>query len=69
MKSYFFFKALGYLVIGLLSVTLLILSLVSAAKDHRSEDRLKGLVFFTLAVIGLCTFLALFLGYLQAGVE
>ena len=60
------FRALGYLVIGLLSVTLLILSLLSAAKEQRSSERLKGLVFFTLAVImGLCTLVGLFAGYIQ----
>jgi hypothetical protein len=51
---------LGYVVLGLLSVPLLIVSLVSAGKEHRSGERLKGLVFFTIAVImGLCTLGAL----------
>ena len=67
MEIYFLFKAFGYLIIGLLSVTLLIVSLAAATKEHRSKDQLKGLVFFTLSVIGLCTFVALFVGYIQAG--
>ena len=63
------FRALGYLVIGLLSVTLLVLSLVSAGKEQRPGERLKGLVFFTLAVIiGLFTVVGLLTQYIQQAV-
>ena len=60
------FKGIGYTVLALLSVTLLLLSLLSAAREHRAEDRFKGLVFFTLGIIGLCTAIALFGGYMIA---
>ena len=65
MHPEFIFKALGYGVIGLLSIVLLVLSLILAGKEHRSEDKLKGLVFFTLAVIGLCTVIALIAANIQ----
>jgi len=65
MQPHLLFKALGYVVIGLLSFTLLVLSLISAAKEHRSDERLKGLLFFNLAVIGLCTIVGLLAGYVQ----
>jgi hypothetical protein len=55
-------KTLGLIVIGLLSTVLLVSSLVAAGKRPRSGDRIKGLVFFTLAVIGLCTVLGFLAG-------
>ena len=55
-------KTLGLVVIGLLSTVLLVSSLVAAGKKPRSGDRIKGLLFFTLAVIGLCTLLGFLAG-------
>jgi hypothetical protein len=55
------FRAVTYALVGLLSVTLLILSLISASREQRFHDRLNGLVFFTLAIIGLCTAAVAFL--------
>ena len=53
-------RGVGYTVLGLVSVTVLLLSLISAAREHNAQDRFKGLVLFTLGIIGLCTAIALF---------
>jgi xanthine/uracil/vitamin C permease (AzgA family) len=57
------FKALSYGLMGLLWVTGLLLSLVSIRKESRSGVPLKGLMGLTIAVMGLCTFIALFAAY------
>ncbi|HEY7164281.1 MAG TPA: hypothetical protein VIB79_06940 [Candidatus Binatia bacterium] len=66
MQAELLFRGIGYTVLGLLSVSLLLLSLISGAREHRAEDRFRGLVYFTLGMIGLCTAIALFGGYMIA---
>jgi hypothetical protein len=57
------FKALSYGLMGLLWVTGLLLSLVSIRKESRCGVPLKGLMGLTIAVMGLCAFIALFAAY------
>ena len=57
------FKALSYGLMGLLWVTGLLLSLVSIRKESRYGVPLKGLMGLTIAVMGLCAFIALFAAY------
>ena len=66
MKFLFLLRGINYFTIGLVSITLLVLSLISVAKAHRSEDRLKGLIFLALAIIGLCTLFGLIAEYPHA---
>jgi len=57
------FKALSYGLMGLLWITGLLLSLVSIRKESRCGIPLKGLMGLTIAVAGLCAFVALFAAY------
>jgi drug/metabolite transporter (DMT)-like permease len=52
-------KALGYGVIGLLLITMLVLTFASMRKEERWGAPLSGLFWLTLVVLGLCTFVAL----------
>jgi len=63
VKSLFLLRGINYFTIGLVSITLLVLALISVAKAHRSEDRLRGLIFLALAIIGLCTLFGLIAEY------
>jgi len=61
-------RALGYAVLGLMSFVLLAVSLISAGKEYRSGERLKGLVFFIIAIIiGLCILVVLLTAYVHLG--
>ena len=59
MDSALTFNALSYGLVGLLWVAGLVLSLVSIRKESRCGIPLKGLMGLTVAVMGLCTFIAL----------
>src|SRR5215468_1363736 len=59
------FKALSYGLMGLLWITGLLLSLVSIRKESRCGIPLKGLMGLTIAVAGLCTFIALLAAFAE----
>ena len=59
MDSGFTLKALSYGIIGLLWITLLVLSLVSIRKERRYDEPLRGLFSLTLIVCALCAFIVL----------
>jgi len=46
---------------------LLVLSFISAGKEHHSGKKLNGLFFLTLAVVGLCVLVALVATYISTG--
>jgi hypothetical protein len=46
---------------------LLVLSFISAGKEHYSGEKLNGLFFLTLAVVGLCVLVALVATYISTG--
>jgi hypothetical protein len=59
------FKALSYGLIGLFWITGLVLSFASIRKESRYGVPLKGLMGLTVAVMGLCAFIALFTAYAE----
>jgi multisubunit Na+/H+ antiporter MnhB subunit len=52
-------RGLSYGVIGLLLLVMLVLALISLRKEARRDEPLRGLLWFTLVILGLCTFIAL----------
>ena len=65
MQSDLTIRALSYEVIGLL-LLVLVLALISMRKEARRDEPLSGLFWFTLVILGLCTFVALSSAYLAA---
>jgi hypothetical protein len=59
--------ALGLWLILLLGLTLIALTLVSMWKESRYGQSMKGIIWFTLAIVGFCAAIALLAGYVQAG--
>jgi predicted ferric reductase len=59
------FRALSHLLIVFLGVILVVLSLVSMWKENRFGWPLRGIIWFTVAVIGSCAVIALLAGYVQ----
>jgi hypothetical protein len=59
-------RGLSYGVIGLLLLAMLVLALISLRKEARRDEPLRGLLWFTLVVFGLCTFVALSSAYQTA---
>ena len=59
-------RGLSYAVVGLLLLTMLLLALISMRKEARRDEPLRGLLWFTLVVLGLCTFVALSSAYQAA---
>ena len=51
--------------IVLLGLTLIALSLVSMWKENRYGQPLKGIIWFTLAIVGFYAAIALLAGYVQ----
>jgi hypothetical protein len=47
-------RAAGYLLIGLLGITVFVFSLVSMRKENRFGHPLRGIFWFTLAIVCLC---------------
>jgi hypothetical protein len=56
----------SYALIGL-GTMLLVLSFISAGKEHHSGKKLNGLFFLALAVVGLCLLVALVATYISTG--
>jgi hypothetical protein len=59
------FRAISHLLIVFLSVILVVLSLVSMWKENRFGWPLRGIIWFTVAIIGSCAVIALLAGYVQ----
>jgi Kef-type K+ transport system membrane component KefB len=59
------FRALSLLVIVFLAVILVVLSLVSMWKENRFGWPLRGMIWFTVAIIGSCGVIAILAGYEQ----
>jgi hypothetical protein len=55
------------MLIVFLGVMLVVFSLISMSKENRFSWRLRGFIWFTLAIIGCCAVIviALFAGYVQ----
>jgi hypothetical protein len=59
------FSALSLLLIVFLGLTCIVLSLISMWKENRFGWPLRGIIWFTVAIIGSCAVIALLAGYVQ----
>ena len=59
------FRALSLVLIVFLAVSLVVLSLVSMWKENRFGWPLRGIIWFTVAIVGSCAVIALLAGYDQ----
>ncbi len=59
------FRALSHLLIVFLGVVLVILSLVSMWKENRFGWPLRGIIWFTVAIVGFCAAIAILAVYVQ----
>jgi cytochrome c oxidase assembly factor CtaG len=59
------FRALSLLLIVFLGITLVVFALVSMWKENRFGWPLRGIIWFTIAIVGSCAVIALLAGYVQ----
>jgi small-conductance mechanosensitive channel len=59
------FRTLSLLLIVFLALILVVLSLISMWKENRFGWPLRGIIWFTIAIAGSCTVIALLAGYVQ----
>ena len=59
------FRALSHLLIVFLGVILVVFSLVSMWKENRFGWPLRGIIWFTVAIVGFSAAIALLAGYVQ----
>jgi small-conductance mechanosensitive channel len=59
------FRAFSLLLIVFLALTCVVVSLVSMWKENRFGWPLRGIIWFTVAIIGSCAVIALLAGYVQ----
>jgi hypothetical protein len=59
------FRALSLLLIVFLGLTCIVLSLISMWKENRFGWPLRGIIWFTVAIVGSCAVIALLTGYVQ----
>ena len=59
------FRALSLFLIVFLGLTCIVLSLVSMWKENRFGWPLRGIIWFTVAIVGSCAVIALLAGYVQ----
>jgi small-conductance mechanosensitive channel len=59
------FRALSLLLIVFLGLTCVVYSLVSMWKENRFGWPLRGIIWFTVAIVGSCAVIALLAGYVQ----
>ena len=59
------FRTLSLLLIVFLAAILVVLSLVSMWKENRFGWPLRGIIWFTVAIVGSCAVIALLAGYVQ----
>jgi uncharacterized membrane protein len=57
--------ALSLWLIVFLGITCVVLSLVSMWKENRFGWPLRGIIWFTVAIVGSCAVIALLAGYVQ----
>jgi uncharacterized membrane protein len=57
--------ALSLWLIVFLGLTCVVLSLISMWKENRFGWPLRGIIWFTVAIVGSCAVIALLAGYLQ----
>jgi glucan phosphoethanolaminetransferase (alkaline phosphatase superfamily) len=57
--------ALSLWMILFLGLTCVVYVLVSMWKENRFGWPLRGIIWFTVAIVGACAFIALFAGYVQ----
>jgi hypothetical protein len=57
--------ALSLWLIVFLGVTCVVFTLVSMGKENRFGWPLRGIIWFTVAIIGFCALIGLFAGYVQ----
>jgi multisubunit Na+/H+ antiporter MnhB subunit len=65
MQSELALRALSYGLVVFVSITLLALSLISIRKENRRGEPLRGIIWFTVAIIGSCAAIVLLAGYVQ----
>jgi hypothetical protein len=58
-------RALSYGLIVFLGITLLALSLISIRKENRQGQPIKGIIWFSVAIIASCAVIVLLAGYAQ----
>jgi hypothetical protein len=59
-------KAISHSSVGLLIIALFLVLLVGLRKESAGDSPLRGTVHTGLLIMGLCTFIALMVGYFQA---
>jgi hypothetical protein len=59
------FRALSHFLIVFLGLVLVVLSLLSMWKENRFGWPLRGIIWFTVAIVGSCAVIALLAGYVQ----
>ena len=59
------FRTLSHLLIVFLDAILVVLSLVSMWKENRFGWPLRGIIWFTVAIIGSCAVIARLAGYFR----
>jgi small-conductance mechanosensitive channel len=59
------FRALSLLLIVFLALILVVLSMISMWKENRFGWPLRGIIWFTVAIVGSCAVIALLAGYVQ----
>ena len=59
------FRAFSLLLIVFLATVLVSFSLVSMWKENRFGWPLRGIIWFTVAIVGSCAVIALLAGYVQ----
>jgi hypothetical protein len=59
-------KAISHTLIAIFLITLLFVLLISLRKELTSDAPLRGIAHLGLAVIGICTFIALMAAYFHA---
>jgi len=65
MQPHLTIIALSLWLIVFLGVTCVVFALVSMWKENRFGWPLRGIIWFTLAIAGSCTVIALLAGYVQ----
>ena len=59
------FRALSLLLIVFLGLTCVVYAVVSMWKENRFGWPLRGIIWFTVAIVGSCAVIALLAGYVQ----
>jgi hypothetical protein len=66
MQSELALKAISHTLIAIFLITFLFLLLISLRRELSSDAPVRGIVHLGLAVIGICTFIALMAAYFHA---